>query len=168
MSDERTPYLKCLIHETKKAYKIWLIVVGTIAAAGGLAYVVWVGRDILFGIRDEILKIFTDIGNFITSVFSLVPWWIWLLIAIFTAPVLYAAVKCFVIRVDADKIRYESWLNSLLFTGFLIGFFGTIGLFVITVATASWFWFTVTIFCAISGFICWKLDERWYPVSNNG
>ena len=120
-TDERTPYLKCLIHETKKVYKKWLILVGAIGAVLGVGYVLWAGRD-------EILRGFEQIGNWFASVraaLSSVPWWLWVLIGIFVAPVVYAAVKCLLMRRSIENSRV---FYNLMLLGITGGFVCMVGM----------------------------------------
>lgn len=84
---DKQPYLKCLIHESKKAAKVWFSGLCIIAVIIGLCWWVWYVRDYITGF-------FNSIGNAVSSV----PWWYYAIAGLIAAPVVYAAVKCLYIR----------------------------------------------------------------------
>ena len=147
-ADERTPYLKCLIHEIKKVYKKWLVLVGVL----GVGYVLWAGRD-------EILRGFEQIGNWfnasVQAALSSVPWWLWVLIGIFVAPVIYAAVKCL-------WIRYKNMKHYIsMVIGGILGFFIGLGIvwFIVVIKPIPldsgdiFFAMIIVVYCFVSGII---------------
>jgi hypothetical protein len=101
MTEEKTPYLKCLWHESKKAYKIYAVVLGIIGVIVGLGYVAW-------STKDEIIK---DV--------STVPLWVYAVVGIISAPFVYAAVKCLWIRGN-KKCPWIVPVVFIIFGGFVI------------------------------------------------
>jgi hypothetical protein len=131
---DQVPYLTCLIHETKKVYKKWLIFVSAIGAAIGLGYLVWAAQDEILSGFARIGSWFAAVLNSINSVISLVPWWLWIIIAVLVAPLVYAAVKCWFIRGN-HTLRNVS--TGYWIAGFLVGLLSSIIITMVAIAVGS-------------------------------
>ncbi len=119
MTDEKPPFIKCFIHESKKAYRVWATIILTAAAVIAVCYAIYLSLDI---IQNTLNTIYSGINSVLGILYSgaiAIPWWIYVVSAAITIPSIYAAAKCIGIRYNIRLTKIKIFHLSL-FTGLFV------------------------------------------------
>jgi hypothetical protein len=122
--NEPVSFKQCLIHESKKAYKEYLIaiavVIGFIAALIGLYWLYTTLNDLkdVFALQITsafnlisgiIVSVLTPIQDIIWSVATFIPWWGYVILLIIAPPAIYSFLVCI-------QRHYKIDMEGTLFT----------------------------------------------------
>lgn len=110
MSDEKPQFLKCVIHESKKAYKTWAMCLVSLI-------VVLFVMGIFINYKDNMIGSLELIWGSIYAIFSSIPWYVYVISAALTIPIIYSTIKC-VLRINYKYAIYITVASLIL--GFIL------------------------------------------------
>jgi hypothetical protein len=162
MTEDKLSYKECLVRNSKKVFKIHVIVIVGLLTLIGLCYGIWYARDTISGFlalaRDNAHIVLAAFGNLAVTALAavggtlgMVPWPIYLVFGVTVVPYMGVAIYCYLIRLPSKNLDFvTAGVGLISFLLWLIGwtltsgqipndnnaglFVGTFAAFIMTIA----------------------------------
>lgn len=101
MTDEKIPYIQCLLHTGKKVYKYWLIALAAVGVIIGCGWgIVSIWKQIT-DFASVVGNVLSSIGYILSTLFNnawmlalSVPWYWWVIMGVIAGPFILVVIWC--------------------------------------------------------------------------